>query len=108
MARKQIADGASIIDINMDDALLDSAREMGTFIRYISNDPDIARAALMIDSSDWSTILAGLKNAQGKCIVNSISLKEGEESFLVKAREIHRLGAAVVVMAFDEEGQAGT
>ena len=108
VARKQIADGASIIDINMDDALLDSAREMGTFIRYISNDPDIARAALMIDSSDWSTILAGLKNAQGKCIVNSISLKEGEESFLVKAREIHRLGAAVVVMAFDEEGQAVT
>lgn len=108
IARKQIEDGASIIDINMDDALLDSAREMATFVRYISNDPDIAKAALMIDSSDWNTLLAGLKNAQGKCIVNSISLKEGEEVFLSKAREIHRLGAAVVVMAFDEQGQAVT
>lgn len=108
VARKQIEDGASIIDINMDDAMLDSAAEMGTFVRYISNDPDIAKAALMIDSSDWNTILAGLKNAQGKCIVNSISLKEGEDSFLKKAREIHQLGAAVVVMAFDEQGQAVT
>ncbi len=108
IARKQIEDGASIIDINMDDAMLDSAQEMATFVRYISNDPDIAKAALMIDSSDWHTILAGLKNAQGKCIVNSISLKEGEEAFLAKAREIHRLGAAVVVMAFDEQGQAVT
>lgn len=108
IARKQIEDGASIIDINMDDAMLDSAAEMATFVRYISNDPDIARTALMIDSSDWNTILAGLKNAQGKCIVNSISLKEGEEAFLNKAREIHRLGAAVVVMAFDEQGQAVT
>lgn len=106
IARKQIEDGASVIDINMDDAMLDSAKEMATFIRFISNDPDIAKAALMIDSSDWSTILAGLKNAQGKCIVNSISLKEGEAAFLEKAREIHRLGAAVVVMAFDEQGQA--
>lgn len=108
IARKQIEDGASIIDINMDDAMLDSAKEMATFVRIISNDPDIARAALMIDSSDWNTILAGLKNAQGKCIVNSISLKEGEEAFLGKAREIRRLGAAVVVMAFDEQGQAVT
>lgn len=108
IARKQIEDGASIIDINMDDAMLDSAAEMSAFIRYISNDPDIAKAALMIDSSDWATILAGLKNAQGKCIVNSISLKEGETSFLQKAREIRRLGAAVVVMAFDENGQAVT
>ncbi|MDE7074346.1 MAG: dihydropteroate synthase, partial [Odoribacter sp.] len=106
IARKQIEDGASIIDINMDDAMLDSAAEMATFVRYISNDPDIAKAALMIDSSDWATILAGLKNAQGKCIVNSISLKEGEEVFIEKAKEIKRLGAAVVVMAFDEEGQA--
>lgn len=106
IALKQIEDGASIIDINMDDAMLDSAYEMATFVRYISNDPDIAKAALMIDSSDWETILAGLKNAQGKCIVNSISLKEGAEPFLNKAREIHRLGAAVVVMAFDEQGQA--
>lgn len=108
IARKQIEDGASIIDINMDDAMLDSAVEMATFVRYISNDPDIAKAALMIDSSDWATILAGLKNAQGKCIVNSISLKEGESVFLERAREIRRLGAAVVVMAFDEEGQAVT
>lgn len=108
IARKQIEDGASIIDINMDDAMLDSAAEMSTFVRYINNDPDIAKAALMIDSSDWNTILAGLKNAQGKCIVNSISLKEGEEAFLNKAQEIHRLGAAVVVMAFDEKGQAVT
>lgn len=108
IARKQVQDGASIIDINMDDAMLDSTAEMTAFIRYISNDPDIAKAALMIDSSDWNTILAGLKNAQGKCIVNSISLKEGEEIFLKKAREIQRLGAAVVVMAFDEQGQAVT
>ncbi|MEG1736614.1 MAG: methionine synthase [Odoribacter sp.] len=106
IARKQIEDGASVIDINLDDAMLDSATEMQTFVRYISNDPDIAKAALMIDSSDWETLLAGLKNAQGKCIVNSISLKEGEKTFLQKARELHRLGAAVVVMAFDEQGQA--
>lgn len=106
IAHKQIEDGASIIDINMDDAMLDSAAEMAAFVRYISNDPDIAKAAFMIDSSDWNTILAGLKNAQGKCIVNSISLKEGEATFLKKAREIRRLGAAVVVMAFDEESQA--
>lgn len=106
IARKQIEDGASIIDINMDDAMLESAKEMATFVRIISNDPDIAKAALMIDSSDWPTILAGLKNAQGKCIVNSISLKEGETEFLRKAAEIRRLGAAVVVMAFDEQGQA--
>lgn len=108
IARRQIEDGASVIDINMDDAMLDSAAEMETFVRYISNEPDIARAALMIDSSDWGTLLAGLKNAQGKCIVNSISLKEGEDSFVEKAREIRRLGAAVVVMAFDEQGQAVT
>ncbi len=106
IARKQIENGASVIDINMDDAMLDSAAEMATFIRIINNDPDIAKAALMIDSSDWNTLLAGLKNAQGKCIVNSISLKEGEDEFLRKAEEIRRLGAAVVVMAFDEQGQA--
>lgn len=106
IARKQIENGASVIDINMDDAMLDSAAEMATFIRIINNDPDIAKAALMIDSSDWNTLLAGLKNAQGKCIVNSISLKEGESEFLRKAEEIRRLGAATVVMAFDEQGQA--
>ena len=108
VARHQIEGGAAIIDINMDDAMLDSRQEMQTFCRYISNDPAVARSVLMIDSSDWDTILAGLKNAQGKCIVNSISLKGGEESFLAKARELRRLGAAVVVMAFDEEGQATT
>ncbi len=108
IARKQIEDGASIIDINMDDAMLDSAAEMANFLRIINNEPDIAKAALMLDSSDWNTILAGLKNAQGKCIVNSISLKEGEEEFLKKAKEIKHLGAAVVVMAFDEKGQAVT
>ena len=108
IARKQIEAGASIIDINMDDAMLDSTTEMERFVRLISNEPDIAKTAFMIDSSKWETILAGLKNTQGKCIVNSISLKEGEEDFLYKAKEIQRLGAAVVVMAFDEEGQATT
>ena len=108
IATKQIEDGASIIDINMDDAMLDSAREMERFVRYISNDPAVAKAALMIDSSHWETILAGLTNAQGKCIVNSISLKEGEDEFIRKAQTIRSLGAAMVVMAFDEEGQATT
>ncbi len=106
VARRQIDDGAAIIDVNMDDAMLDSVCEMTTFTRFIANDPDIARAALMIDSSDWETLLSGLKNAQGKSIVNSISLKEGEDEFLRRAGEIRRLGAAVVVMAFDEQGQA--
>ena len=108
VARHQIEGGASIIDINMDDAMLDSREEMQTFCRYIANDPAVCRSVLMIDSSDWDTILAGLKNAQGKCIVNSISLKNGEKVFISKARELRRLGAAVVVMAFDEEGQATT
>ena len=108
IAAKQIEDGATIIDINMDDAMLDSKREMERFVRCISNDPAVAKAALMIDSSHWETILAGLKNAQGKCIVNSISLKEGPEAFVAKAREIRELGAAMVVMAFDEQGQATT
>lgn len=108
IAAKQIEDGATVIDINMDDAMLDSAREMERFVRYISNDPAVAKAALMIDSSHWETILAGLRNAQGKCIVNSISLKEGPEEFVRKARVIKSLGAAMVVMAFDEEGQATT
>ena len=108
IAAKQIEDGASVIDINMDDAMLDSTREMERFIRYISNDPAVAKAALMIDSSQWDTIIAGLKNAQGKCIVNSISLKEGEEEFIRKAKTIKGFGAAMVVMAFDEDGQATT
>ena len=108
IAARQIEDGASIIDINMDDAMLDSTREMERFVRHISNDPAVAKAALMIDSSHWETLLTGLKNAQGKCIVNSISLKEGEEAFIEKAKAINNLGAAMVVMAFDEQGQATT
>ena len=106
VAAGQIEGGAAVIDVNMDDAMLDSTVEMEKFLRYISGDPAVSKAALMIDSSHWDTLLAGLKNAQGRCIVNSISLKEGEEAFLDKAREIRRLGAAVVVMAFDEQGQA--
>ena len=108
VARNQIEGGAMVIDINMDDAMLDSQLEMQTFCRHISGEPAVGKAVLMIDSSDWQTVLAGLKNAQGKCIVNSISLKAGEQDFLSKARELKRLGAAVVVMAFDEEGQATT
>ena len=108
VARNQIEGGATVIDINMDDAMLDSRQEMQTFCRHISGEPAVAKAVLMIDSSDWPTVLAGLKNAQGKCIVNSISLKAGEQDFLAKALELRRLGAAVVVMAFDEEGQATT
>ena len=108
VARNQIEGGATVIDINMDDAMLDSQLEMQTFCRHISGEPAVGKAVLMIDSSDWQTVLAGLKNAQGKCIVNSISLKAGEQDFLGKALELRRLGAAVVVMAFDEEGQATT
>ena len=108
IAAKQIEDGASIIDINMDDAMLDSTKEMERFVRHISNDPSVAKAALMIDSSHWETLLAGLQNAQGKCIVNSISLKEGSGAFVAKAKAINALGAAMVVMAFDEQGQATT
>ena len=108
IARRQIEEGATIIDINMDDAMLESVKEMETFVRYISNDPDIAKAPFMIDSSDWETIMAGLKNSPGKCIVNSLSLKEGEAEFVRRAREIYLLGAAVIVMAFDEQGQAVT
>ncbi|MBR6001741.1 MAG: methionine synthase, partial [Bacteroidales bacterium] len=106
IAEGQISAGANVIDINFDDAMLDAPAEMERFVRFVSSEPSIAKAALMIDSSHWDAVLAGLKNAQGKCIVNSISLKDGEEEFLRKAREIHALGAAMVVMAFDEEGQA--
>ncbi len=108
VARNQIDGGAEVIDINMDDAMLDSRAEMQTFCRHIAGDPAVGRVTMMIDSSDWPTIVAGLKNVQGKCIVNSISLRGGEKAFLEKARELHRLGAAVVVMAFDEDGQATT
>ena len=108
IAAAQVEAGAGIIDINMDDALLDAPREMERFVRRIAGEPDAARAALMIDSSQWPALVAGLKNAPGRCIVNSISLKEGEDTFLAKAKEIHALGAAMVVMAFDEQGQAVT
>lgn len=108
IAEAQIEGGADIIDINMDDPMVDSAEKMRTFLRHIAGEPAIAKAALMIDSSHWETILEGLKNAQGKCIVNSISLKDGQDEFLRKALEIRRLGGAMVVMAFDEEGQAVT
>lgn len=106
IARKQVEDGALVLDINMDDGLLDAKHEMVTFLNLLMSDPDISKVPMMIDSSDWEVIKAGLKCVQGKSIVNSISLKEGEEKFLDKAREIKRLGAATVVMAFDEQGQA--
>lgn len=106
IAAGQIESGARVIDLNFDDAMLDGTAEMERFVRMLQAEPQIAKAALMIDSSDWNTVLAGLKNAQGKCIVNSISLKEGEGEFLRKARQARALGAAMVVMAFDEEGQA--
>ena len=106
IARKQVEDGAQIIDINMDDAMLESKEEMITFLNYVVSEPEISRVPIMIDSSKWEVIEAGLKCVQGKCIVNSISLKEGEEDFLDKARKIRAYGAAVVVMAFDEKGQA--
>ena len=108
IARKQVDDGAMVIDVNMDDGLLDAREEMVTFLNTIAAEPDIARVPVMIDSSDWSVIVAALKCVQGKSIVNSISLKEGEEVFLSHARDIMRYGAAVVVMCFDEEGQATT
>ena len=108
IAAAQVQGGADVIDINMDDPLLDSASCMTAFLRYIAADPQIARSAVMIDSSHWETVLAGLKNTQGRSIVNSISLKDGEEEFTRRALEIHRLGAAMVVMAFDEQGQAVT
>lgn len=108
IARKQVEDGALVIDINMDDGLLDAEKEMVTFLNLLGSEPDICRVPMMIDSSNWNVIRAGLKCVQGKCIVNSISLKEGEETFLQHAREVKQMGAAVVVMAFDEEGQATT
>ena len=108
IARKQVEDGALILDINMDDGLLDSHQEMTTFLNLIMSDPDISKVPIMIDSSDWTVLEAGLKCVQGKCIVNSISLKEGEQVFRSHAEVIRKMGAAVVVMAFDEEGQATT
>lgn len=106
IARKQVEDGALILDINMDDAMLDAQEEMTTFLNYVAAEPEISKVPIMIDSSKWDVIEAGLKCVQGKCIVNSISLKEGEAEFLNKARKIRSYGAAAVVMAFDEKGQA--
>ena len=108
VARQQVEAGASIIDVNMDEGLLDSVRAMTTFLNLIAAEPDIARVPVMIDSSKWEVIEAGLRCVQGKAIVNSISLKEGEAAFLKQARACLRYGAAVVVMAFDEQGQADT
>lgn len=108
IARQQVDDGALIIDINMDDGLLDARQEMTTFLNLIASEPEIARVPVMIDSSKWEVIEAGLKCLQGKSVVNSISLKEGEEKFLEHARQIRQYGAAAVVMAFDEKGQADT
>ena len=106
VARRQIEGGARIIDINVDDALGDSVERMVRFVRCTQADPSVAKAALMLDSSDWNTLVAGLKNAQGRCIVNSISLRDGEAEFVRRAGKIHSLGAAMVVMAADEEGIA--
>ncbi len=108
VARQQVENGAQIIDINMDEAMLDSEAAMTRFVNLIASEPDISRVPLMIDSSKWSVIEAGLKCVQGKSIVNSISLKEGEKLFLEQAKKVRRYGAAVVVMAFDEKGQADT
>ncbi len=108
VARQQVENGAQIIDVNMDEGLLDSKEAMVTFLRLVASEPDIARVPVMIDSSKWDVIEAGLQCVQGKSIVNSISLKEGEAPFLEQARKCRRYGAAVVVMAFDEDGQAET
>ena len=106
IARKQVDDGALVLDINMDDGLLEAKDEMSHFVNMISSEPEIARVPLMIDSSDWEVVVSALKCVQGKAIVNSISLKEGEEVFIRHAKDVLRFGAAVVVMCFDEEGQA--
>ena len=106
VARQQVESGANMLDVNMDEGMLDSEKAMVTFLNLVAAEPDISRVPLMIDSSKWSVIEAGLKCVQGKAVVNSISLKEGEGPFLEHARKVRRYGAAVVVMAFDEKGQA--
>jgi 5-methyltetrahydrofolate--homocysteine methyltransferase len=108
VARQQVLNGAQILDVNMDEGLIDAEAAMARFLNLIASEPDIARVPVMVDSSKWSVIEAGLKCLQGKGIVNSISLKEGEDAFLAQARKVRRYGAAVVVMAFDEQGQADT
>src|SRR3982750_2376462 len=108
IARQQVQNGAQIIDVNMDEAMLDSKAAMVRFLTLIASEPDIARVPIMIDSSKWEVIEAGLKCGQGKPVVNSIPLKEGEAEFLRQAKLVRRYGAAVIVMAFDEHGQADT
>src|SRR5262249_54438244 len=108
VAREQVANGAQILDVNIDEGLLDSEKAMVTFLNLLAAEPDIARVPIMVDSSKWSVIEAGLKCVQGKAVVNSISMKEGEQAFREHAEKVRRYGAAVVVMAFDEQGQADT
>lgn len=108
VARDQVEGGAQILDVNMDDGLIDGKEAMVRFLNLVMAEPDIARIPIMIDSSRWEIIEAGLQVVQGKCVVNSISLKEGEETFLWQARQIRQYGAALIVMAFDEKGQADT
>jgi len=108
VAKEQIDNGAQIIDVNMDEGMLDSEKAMETFLRFISADPNISKVPIMVDSSKWSVLEEGLKNIQGKPIINSISLKEGEEEFIKHAKKVKEFGAAVIVMAFDENGQAET
>ncbi|NDG46507.1 MAG: methionine synthase, partial [Flavobacteriia bacterium] len=108
IAREQVLGGAQIIDVNMDEGMIDGKKAMTTFLNLIAAEPDIARVPIMIDSSKWEIIEAGLKVVQGKCVVNSISLKEGESLFLEQAATIKKYGAAVIIMAFDEAGQADT
>ena len=108
VARQQVENGAQIIDVNMDEGMLDSEQAMVTYLNLIASEPDVARVPVMIDSSKWSVIEAGLQCVQGKGVVNSISLKEGEDEFIRQARLVRDYGAAVVVMAFDEQGQADT
>src|SRR5210317_1977415 len=108
IARDQVEGGAQILDVNMDEGMIDGVEAMTTFLNLIAAEPDIARIPIMIDSSKWEIIEAGLKCVQGKCVVNSISLKGGEEEFIHQATTIKRFGAAVIIMAFDEDGQADT
>src|ERR1700741_1577289 len=108
VARQQVESGANVLDVNVDAAMIDGPAAMARFLNLIASEPDIAKIPLMIDSSKWEVIEAGLKCAQGKSIVNSTSLKEGEEAFIHYARKVRRYGAATVVMAFDEKGQADT
>ncbi len=108
VAREQVEGGAQILDVNMDEGMIDGVKAMTTFLNLIAAEPDISRIPIMIDSSKWEIIEAGLKVVQGKCVVNSISLKEGEENFIAQAQTIRRYGAAVIIMAFDEQGQADT